>query len=96
MKITGNEWFDNIFLPNLRERINLELRYDHTMILSAKQARVCEQYMPFAKNNGFISAYTNREYVSDGYRYTLYYYGNYTFLSCKEEKEKGEIENEEE
>jgi len=77
-------WFENIFLPSVTERMINNIKYPYTMILSDKQADICEKNMKEKQCSSDYGWFSILEYEANGYRYQMTYKGKYRFLRCRE------------
>lgn len=77
-------WFYDVFLPSMVDRMEKNVKYPNSAILSEKQESVCKNNMrpKSSANDGGITIYHAYYYEceTNGYRFTMTKRGKYTIL----------------
>ena len=74
------EWFINNFLKSLDDKFN-KSKYPNQIILSTKQASICEKYMDSRECHSDYGYFNILEIFTENYKYQLKYAGKYIFLT---------------
>lgn len=82
--MSKKNWFYDTFLPSMVERMENNVKYPNSVILSEKQEAVCKNNMQLksSANDGGITIYRTYYYEceTNGYRFTMTKRGKYTVL----------------
>ena len=82
--MSKKNWFYDTFLPSMVERMENNVKYPNSVILSEKQGAVCKNNMQLKSsvNDGGITIYRSYYYEceTNGYRFTMTKRGKYTVL----------------
>lgn len=82
--MSKKNWFYDTFLPSMVERMENNVKYPNSVILSEKQEAVCKNNMQLksSANDGGITIYRSYYYEceTNGCRFTMTKRGRYTVL----------------